>query len=331
MSKLEDTFDPILNRELVDTLVQHENGKMDKIAAASTDYIRTHIREEGFLRKILPPEMVGNEDLDRVAEHDRPMMIVELQPGHKGAISVPFNVSSDTEFFYGPRGVIEFFEVKSPVFTKNVNELRTYRMDIRKVITEQSLNDIETKEDGLFISCIDSIVGSDPAAVGKGGVQQFFKAGDGVETPGTLPSLTGGITRSSYIEVKKFLEKNRLNNGTFLMNRSTAKEFEKQDRYEVGGDLSEKMWKEGLKGIGDAVIGGVPHIYTIKDELVPDNVIYCFTTPNYLGKFCILQDVTMFAEKKQNIITMQAQETIGLGLLNAAGVVKVDFNNDDTP
>lgn len=328
IARAPDTFDPVLNRELIEGITAHQNGDMTKLASAGTDYIRTHIREGGWLRKVMPPKPISDDELDRLPDHDRPIVTVDLQPGHKGAISVPFNVSSNTEFFYGPRGVIEFFEIKSPVFTKNVNELRTYRMDIRKIITEQMLNDIETKEDGLFLALVDSIVG-DVGSTGDAGFQQHFRAGDGSNN--TTSALgTNGITRSSYVEAKKFLERARLNNGVFLMNRSTSKEFEKFDRTELGGDLSEKIWKNGLKAIGDATIGGVPMLFSVKDELIADNVIYAFAPSNFLGQFRILQDVTMFAEKRQNIITTQASETIGVGLLNVAGVAKIDFSDGST-
>lgn len=317
------TFDPALNQQLIDSIVQARDGeRLTKIAAAGEDLIRTHIRESGFLRKIIPPKTITNEELDRVVEHDRPVRIEELETNHKGAVSIPFNVSSDTEFYYGPKGVIEFFTIKTPVFTKNVNELRTYRHDIRKVVTEHALNDIETEEDGNFISLVDRIVGAWDG-LGLAGVQQHFKAGDG---PGMRPDLMGGLSRDTYVNIKKLLEKQRLKNGVFLMNTATAKEFEKLDRVELGGDMSEAIWKNGLKAIGDAVVGGVPHIYTIKDELVEDNVIYLFTEPSFLGKFYTLEDIKLYVERREDQIKMFAAEVIGCGILNMAGVVKVDLN-----
>jgi hypothetical protein len=129
-----------------------------------------------------------------------------------------------------------------------------------------------------------------------------------------------------YVEIKKYLEKQRLNNGVFLMNTSTAKEFEKYDRLEIGGDLSQEIWKNGLKAIGDAVVGGVPHVYSIKDNLVEDNVIYLFTEPNFLGKFYTLEDIKLYVERKEDQIKMFASEVIGCGILNMAGVVKIDLN-----
>jgi len=318
-----DKLDPDLNRELTNNIIDARNGEeMQKLAAAGEDYIRTHIRESGFMRKILPPKPISNEELDRVVEHDRPVRFEELETNHKGAVSLPFNVTSDTEFFYGPKGQIDFHTIRTPVFTKNVNELRTYRHDIRKVVTEHALNDIETREDAAFIDLCNTVVG-DYTGVGKSGSKQHFKAGTG---PDLSPELAGGMSKEVYVEIKKKLESFRLNNGVFLMNTKTAKEYEKYDSLALGDDLTGKMFKEGLKGIGDAVVGGVPHVYTIKDDLVGDNVIYCFTEPNYMGRFYTLQDVRLFVKREDDQLKMYASEVVGAGILNVAGVVKIDLN-----
>jgi hypothetical protein len=46
-----------------------------------------------------------------------------------------------------------FHPVTTPEFTKDINELRTYRMDLRQVITDNSLKDIQTEEDGNMPDC----------------------------------------------------------------------------------------------------------------------------------------------------------------------------------
>lgn len=301
----------VLNSELLDTITKADNGPLKKIAAEADDFIKVEIREEGFTRNVLDFKMKGNDDLDRVVEHDRPVIIEDMEPRSKGAVTVPFNVSGDQEFFYGNKFTVVFHQIKTPRWTKNINELRTYRMDLRKVITDNSLKDIHTEEDGSFIKLVDRIVGA-PGGVGASGYQQNF-------------IVQGGITRNTYPDIKKILERKRLNNGVFLMNRSTAKEFEKWDRAEIGGDLAMDTFREGLKGIGKATMFGVPHIFTLKDELVPDGVVYLFTQPNFLGRFYGLQDVTMYVEKKEDIISFNATETVGLTLANVAGVARVEF------
>lgn len=214
---------------------------------AGTNMIRRRIREDGFARRILPPEAKTNADLDRVLEHDRPVIIGEMEPSQKGAKSIPFGSSADSSTYYGNKFLNVFNPITTPEFVKDVNELRTYRMPLRQVITDNALKDIQTEEDGKFIATVDTIVGS-TSGVGAAGVQQNFL-------------VPGGITRDNYVTALSFLEDQLVNNGVFLMNRKTAKQFLRWDRTEVGGDLSQDLFKEGLSALTEATIFGVKHIF----------------------------------------------------------------------
>src|SRR5713226_5781615 len=75
-------------------------------------------------------------------------------------------------------------------------------MDLRQVITDNSLKDMQTEEDGKFVAMIDTIVGS-TSGVGSAGVQQNF-------------NISGGITRDTYVEALSKLEDQNLNNGIVM-------------------------------------------------------------------------------------------------------------------
>jgi hypothetical protein len=301
----------VLNKALMDQIVAASDGEVKSASAAGTNMIRRRIREEGFTRRIIPPQTVTNDDLDRVLEHDRPVIIEDMEPLSPGAKSIPFGDSADTQFYYGNKYACVFNPITTPEWTKDINELRTYRMDLRQVITDNSLKDMQTEEDGKFIAMVDEIVGS-TAGVGAAGVQQNF-------------NISGGITRDTYVEVLSKLEDQNLNNGIFLMNRRTAKEFIKFDRNEFGGDKAQDLFLQGLSALQEASILGTKHIFTIKRDLVPDNVVYLFTEPGFFGKFYTLQEVTMYVEKKKDILRFSARETISVTIANVAGCAKVNF------
>jgi hypothetical protein len=242
------------NAKLIAQIDDAPDGDVKSASAAGTNMIRRRIREEGFLRRILPPETVGNEDLDRVLDHDRPVIIEDMEPNSKGAKSIPFGDSPDSSFYYGNKFQCVFNSITTPEFIKDINELRTYRMDLKQVITDNSLKDVQTEEDGKFIALADTIVGASNG-VGASGAQQHFL-------------LPGGVTRENYVNVLSYLEDANLNNGVVLMNRKTAKQFLKWGRDEIGGDLAESLMKEGLTALQTATIFGTKHIFTIKRDLV---------------------------------------------------------------
>ena len=223
------------NKMILEQILDADDGQVKEAATAGSNMIRRRIREEGFTRRIIPPQTVTNDDLDRVLTHDRPVIIEDMEPLSKGAKSIPFGDAADTEFYYGNKFACVFNQITTPEFTKDINELRTYRMDLRQVITDNSLKDVQTEEDGKFIAMCDTIVGPSNG-VGASGVQQNF-------------SITGAISRDTYVEVLRYVENQNLNNGVILMNRSTAKEFLKFDRSEIGGDLAEDLFKKGLTAL----------------------------------------------------------------------------------
>ncbi len=262
--------------------------------------IRRRLRENGFTRLILPFQQISKSDLTYLPDSELPAIVEEMEPDSPGAKAIPFNDTPDTAFYRGDKFAVYFCNITTREFTKNVFELLTYKNDLRQVVTDNALKDIQTEEDSRTITEVDRVVGSTPnTASPVTGIVQHF-------------SISGGITRANYKEVLNHLEDRELNNGVFLMNRYTAKEFLEWDRSEVGGDLAERLFKEGVSALQEAKIFGVRHIFTMKRNLVPDNVVYEFAEPSFLGRAYVLEDVTMYVEKKRDILRFSAQEKIGL-------------------
>lgn len=301
----------VLSKKLFDAINSAGDGHLKNASEAGTNMIRRRLRENGFSRLILPFRQVSDADLNYLPDTELPVIVEEMEPDSPGAKAIPFNDTADTAFYRGDKFVVYFCKITTPEFVKNVDELRTYKNDLRQVITDNSLKDIHTEEDSRTINEVDTIVGS-AAGVGAADVQQNFE-------------ISGGITRSNYKEVLNHLEDRELNNGLFLMNRHTAKEFLEWDRTEFGGDIAEKLALDGLSALTEAKIFGVRHAFTMKRGIVPDNVLYQFAEPNFLGRAYVLQDVTMYVEKKKDILRFSAHEKIGVTFANVAAMNKTTF------
>lgn len=319
MSESQDVNIESLNKEIIDAISGADEGNIKSASTAGSNMIRRRIREDGFARNIITPKTVTNDMLDRVPEHDRPVMIEDMEPDSKGAKSIPFGDSSDTEFYYGTKYLCVFNVITTPEFTKDINELRTYKMDLRRVITDNALRDIQTEEDTRFIEVINTVTGAFPGAqngvqTGQAGHQQAYHYAKN--------AVSGNIGRQEYVECLSSLENQNLNNGVFLMNRKTAKEFLKMDRSEAGGDLSQELFTSGLKALSEATVFGVRHLFTIKADLVPNDEVYHFAEPEFLGRFYTLQDPTMYVEKKKDILRFSARETLSVTIANLSGVAR---------
>lgn len=301
----------VMSKQLLGALREAESGHLKNASEASTQLIRRKLRESGFTRLILPHRQVSDSDLNYLPNTELPVIVEEMEPDSPGAKAIPFYGTADTAFYRGDKFVVYFCKITTPEFTKNIEELRTYRNDLRQLITDNALKDIQTEEDGRAITEVDRVVGA-VGGTGLANVQQNFE-------------ISGGITRSNYKEVLHHLEDRELNNGVFLMNRHTAKEFLEWGRDEIGGDLAEKLMKEGVSALEEGKLFGVRHIFTMKRDLVPDNVVYQFAEPSFLGRAYILQDVTMYVEKKKDILRFSAEEKLGITFANVAGLNKTTF------
>jgi hypothetical protein len=145
--------------------------------------------------------------------------------------------------------------------------------------------------------------------------------------------ISGGITRENVAEAFKTIQRLRVpfgptqpdggdSKGVMLMNNITAQEFVKMSRSEVGGDLAQEMF---INGLPSKTLLGVKPIYTLKSELVPDNSIYLFSSEEFFGKYYRLQPLTVFMETKAFFIQFFQYLNISLSIGNVRGVCRIDF------
>ena len=316
MSNTQNVPTPVMNAKILEHL---DRGEVKKAQDAATDYTRIQIREESFAFKILPPEKATDDMLDRSLDDKRLQIIWEIEPDSPGAKWVPLQTVPDGEYIQGSRYIIPFARVLTPKFVKDIDELRTTRQDIRKILTDNSIKDALAEIDAKFIATVNSIVFDAPAAGSANNVTGKVQWID----------LTDPLNRSSFAEAKKMLPRGnsdgrfRLRNYVALMNDVTAQDWLKLDRNAVGGDLSEEMFRNGLT-IDNFL--GVKTIFTIKDDLVPDNYVYFFAAPEFLGKCFYLSDWTMYMKKEAYFIEMFSYWLGGFAFGNVAGMALARFN-----
>jgi len=292
------------------------SGQSDLVKQANdsiNEFTRVKMREDGFARKVLPPIPIGAEEIDRSVDTDKPVKIVDKEPGSRAAVTVPFATTPSARYIKGPRYRVMFSRIMTPRFVKDRNELLTYHMDIRQVISDNAIKDMLAEEDGKFLgACTNAVGGSAGATVTETG---------GIHWRAT----TGEITRESLAESFKVMPTltNSLEVATVLTNHITVKDIQKFRRDETGGDLAQEMF---LKGFTETEIMGKRVIVTIKKDLVATSTMWHFAEPKFLGKFFILDDATMYMENRAFMIEFFAYSCIGGAIGNVAGVCRYDFN-----
>lgn len=280
-------------------------------------FTRSILREEGAYRKIIPMQPLGDDELDVQLGTDANVKICWKEPLTPGALSLPFAGAPNTFFIRGSNYPVYFRRITGPKHIKDVDELRIYPFDIRQVLSDHAVRDVQYEEDnGFFPNGVDvCLIGADQISPFTNQIQ--------------WRTLHGGWTRPNTAEAMKTLPSGiaRVKPDTVLINAPTSYEFMKWGRDEMGGDMSESILKDG-RAEGSWLSGDFMQcrwLISIKLELIPDGTMYQFATPDYVGKSFFLQDLTMYIDRRGPVIEFYPYETIGGAIGNVAGVARVDI------
>ncbi len=286
--------------------LQKLNSKegIDKVAQAASSFIRSKIREVSFARKIVNPEYVTQADCQRSVQHEGLVKIIDIEPDSNAQI-INFRGDPPTDYIAGERFEIPFFAVASDDFQKTEEELLAYEMPLTDVIEKNSIKDIQKQEDTAWVTKYDAAIATDPAN----------------QTSAETLDTDGSIKKSSFVTLFDMLDGNELKTDVLLMNSKTFNKLLLYNATSVGDQVGAEQY---VNGFTYSTLFGRKLVVTNKISLVGDT-IYGFAAQEYFGKFFILNDLKFWVDKKRNIITWGAYETIGAGIGNSKSVVSITF------
>ena len=301
-----------MNQRVINQLDSDREELRKEGADNVTNYTRMRVREDGILRRVMPPTPITNDQLDRAVDHDGLCKIVDKEADSPAAVSLPFATLPANQYIVGDRYRVDMARIMTPRFTSDVDQLRSHDYDIREVISNNSLKDVLAEEDGKFFGLVNTLL------VGRG---------IPIAAAGGLPlwqAIAGGVTRETLNDALKIMPRTpaRLSTTTIVANQIFAKDLQKWGFDETGGDISQEIFN---KGIVERELFGVRWLFTIKRNLVPDNTIFMFTQPDHLGKFFILEDLVMHVKKEAFLLWWFAYELIGAAIGNTNGIARVDY------
>lgn len=286
-----------------------EEGRVKEAEAAGTTFIRKKMREDSFARRILTPVTLTEDEIDRDLNSDQPQKIVEKEPDST-ACYVPFKGSGELTWFHGPRYAVRFGKTESQKFTKSKFELMTYRNDIRKILSDNSVKDMAKEEDRKFIETINSGIALKPA------IQDL--------------SPSGGFSKDNIANLFKAMVGQKKPIGKILCSKALYYDALKFDSTQVGDSVVSRHYDDGIEG--EEKLFGVPVVTTIKagstlggDNIIKDNEIYLFAPENYLGNFFLLQDATLFIKQEADLIQFWSYAAPGIGIGETEAVIKMTF------
>ena len=306
-----------------DTFVDHlEAGQSKEAGVSAQSYTRNKLRENSFAEKVITPIDIANDELDKTEDPEMQVKWCSREPDQAPAQTIPLGTVPEGYQFKGTRYPAYFSRLVSPLFQKDVDKLRGYDYDIRQILLENSTKDLATQVDTKFIETVNSVMGQVNTA----------NALNGLGLPQYV-TISGGIDRDNLADSANVIKKLRVPfgplqpdgsaaKGIMLLNNVTASEFLKFQRGEVGGDKSQDAYTSGLP---PTEIMGIPALYTIKRELVPDGTIYFFSSEEFFGKYFRLQPLTVFMKTEAFFLQFFQYMNISMSIGNVKGCARVDF------
>jgi hypothetical protein len=324
------------------------SGDLKGAQNAATDYTRITLRDEGILRRVLPPDSLSYSDLDDQLDTDMPVKLVEKEVLQPLSASVPFGTLPANWYMRGDKYRVDFARLVTRNYVIDVAQRQTYNKDITEVFKENAILDMQTAEDVPYVNMLDAITtpvdegnasipawsgpeSANPMRSSLTGKIQYYDFSDPAKNP---LGIATGWTRKSLVESLKIMTKGfRINEGddrtpvrnkpaVVLMNVNTGLEFAKFEHDEFGGPGAEDMLKNGVTQFEWL---GVKYVFTLKDDIVKDGEAFYLAKEGHLGKFYELDKPTMFVDRRAFMIEYFAYSCIGCSIGNPFGVAKVKY------
>lgn len=311
-------------------------GARSKISAYAQGFIRDRLRETSFAEQVLPAQTVDRSQCQVSTNHDGLVKIENVEPRSR-AMVVSVRSEPTARMVRGDRVEIPFITIMTEMYQKPEQEFLAYTYPIADVIKDNSVKDMGDVTDREFLlhveGCVQgyqqeanggAVVTLNPTTIAAGTVQEFSVAkGEGARTAsGTFTKAVFPIQRPDVVRGMKMLDGNRLKAQVILMTQVDADDM-----------LSWTMEDQGSKVQGETLYNGWQSntllgkklITTIKTDILRPGNVYFFTAPDFLGKFYILNQTKFYIDKVINIVKFVAWRDIGMAIINAAGVRKVEL------
>jgi len=273
-----------------------------EVQEAGLTYIKQILREESFVRKILPPVNVTKYDTQRSVTTDTVEKVVDIEP-ESTALPLNFRAEADAEFFSAPRYSIPFFTISSQLFEKTEQELFAYESPVVKIIQDNSVKDIQEIEDSKWLEFTE-------LAVNNTGQQL------------QLPGKTRLDEKTMLTDLFTLIDTNRLQTDKLLMANTVFNDVVGLPTEQLGDGMNSEIVKDGYSY---NVLLGKKLIVTTKTNLVPYGVVWAFATQKYLGNFFVLNNTKFYINKIADLIRWKTWEVIGMGIGNVNGIAKLEF------
>ena len=284
---------------------------MEKTAATTESigfFTRDRIRQECVMDRVIAPQFVTQNDIERNTDDDYPLIRAEKELDTK-AFSVGFHGAAETNWFEGSKYEIYFGNLRTQEHNKTQEELMTMRMPVVDYFNRHAVFDLGAQADRIWRRALD-----------KGALSASQ----------VITSSATAFTKPDAVKCVKMMDRTRKPAGCWVMTEARWNDLYLMSPNDIG-----------YTKVGDIAFGGVKKIPTFMDIPVvrtieadtaqnpggvwDDKAVYLLSTPEFLGKNFILTDVTYHMKREYNNLNWGAWMTRGGGIGSNKAIIRLDM------
>jgi len=296
-------MDTNLNRIFVENL--RDPSMLKEAEERSQAYLKLRVYEDSFLSRIIPPKPISPSQCDRTV--DSPTLlrkIIDKEFTDVTATTMDFRGAGDFQFVETEQYPVDFYKIESPEFHITEGELRAKEQPIQSLIKHHTARHIQERMDSVFIDAVEAILTANPS-------QAITDTSD-IILPKNLTNLRNVIDGRSdgFPQVC----------ATLLMTQAQYNNIATWPQTGVDNGMGAEFWRDGY--MYDKVLN-LRVVKTIKANLIPNNVVYAFVAPEFLGHHLTFNDDRFQIRTEWDDISWKAWKTHGAAIGNNYGVAKL--------
>jgi hypothetical protein len=303
-----------INETFVEMLQTEEMKK--EAERRGSEYLKVQIYEDSFMERILPAQPITAAQCDRSVDHPNYQVVIDKEFNDVRAITTGLRGLADYQYIEMERSAVNFSKIESDEYEITEGELRGARQPVPDLIRHHTAYHIRKQMDKSFRGAVEAAISVDPDNQAITSTRQYITPEDIIR----LRNLLDG----------RSLQGRYLKAATLLMTVSQFNWISSwvQSNYAAGantgpgmaGGITQEFWKDGYTY---NTLLGLRVVTTHKTDVIPENVVYCFTEPEYMGHHFTFNDDRFAIMKHYDRIKWKAWRTFGFTIGNHYSCAKL--------
>jgi hypothetical protein len=275
----------------------------------SQAYLKLRVYEDSFMARILPPKPISPSQCDRTLESPTLLRkIIDKEYTDVSATTMDFRGKGDYKFVETEQYPVDFHKIESEEYHITEGELRAKEQPVQSLIKHHTAREIQHTMDSVFINAVEAIIAA--AEIANPG-SQLITVDDDFILPANITKLRNLIDGRDNMP---------LVSATLLMTQAQFNNIDVWPQAGVDNGMGQEYWRDGYKY---DTLFRLRVVKTIKADLIPNNVVYVFTAPEFLGHHLTFNDDRFQIKTEWDDIAWKGWKTHGAAIGNNYAVAKM--------